>query len=209
VAEGDVVSRLTALRAAGGAVCLALAVFAVLLARDVWHVHTGLATGDARDRLTPVDTRSWSADTLVPGGLARSVLGVGDDLAFRALMARGRTMTAPATNDQARRRRFPVEEALALEEQDPDRVRASQAANLLGIFYSTDPNEPNRPAAQKALAEFVTAVRLDPTNETAKSNLELMLEQSAADRLRGRKGASAGEAPGNAGAGRRQGGNGY
>jgi hypothetical protein len=203
------VSRATFVRAVGGTACLALAVFAVLLARDVWHVSGALVAGDRRAQVAKIEGRAWSAETTVPFDLARRLLGVRDDLAFRSTVAQAHSMTAVPTNDAARRRRLPVEEALVIEESDANRTRASEAANLLGVIYSTEPNEPDRSAAEKALAEFVKAVALDPGNETAKANLELLLQQSSGDQLRGRKGASAGEKPGKSGAGRRAGGNGY
>jgi hypothetical protein len=202
-------SRATAARTAGGIVCLLLAVVAVLLARDVWHVHSALVNGDARSAVVRPDDRTWSARTTVPFDLATRVLGVRDDVAFRALVARARTMTAPPPNPEAQRRRAPVEQALAVAETDPDHVRASEAANLLGVLYSTDPNEPDQSAAERALAEFTKAVQLDPGNETAKANLELLLQQSSGSQLRGRKGAASGELPGQSGAGLRKGGNGY
>jgi hypothetical protein len=209
VAAGDGMSRATAARAAGGIVCLVLAVAAVLLARDTWHVHSALVDGDLRAAVTPVDQKTWSADTTVPFDLGSRLLGVRDDLAFRQLVARAHAVSAPPANPQAQRRRAPIEEALAVTESDPDHVRASEAANVLGVLYSSDPSLPGRPAAEKALAEFTNAVRLDPNNETAKANLELLLQQSSGDMLRGRKGAASGELPGNNGAGLRAGGNGY
>jgi hypothetical protein len=202
-------SRATAARTAGGLACLLLAAAAVLLARDVWRVHSALVNGDARAAVVQPDQQTWSAETTMPFNLARRLLDVRDDLAFRALVAHAATMTAPPPNPAAQRRRAPVEEALAVAETDPDRARASEAANLLGVLYSTDPNQPGQSAAQKAVAEFTKAVQLDPGNETAKTNLELLLQQSSGDQLRGRKGAASGELPGQNGAGLRAGGNGY
>ena len=199
----------TAARAAAGIVCLALALVAVLLARDVWHVESALRTGDARVQVTPIDPSAWSAHTTLPFDVARRLLGVRDDLDFRMSLARGRAMTARPSNDAAVRRRLPVKVALLAHEESRDPVRASEAANLLAVIYSTDANEPDKPAAAKALQEFVKAVGLDPNNETAKANLELLLRQAGGDSLRGQKGASAGEKPGNTGAGRRAGGHGF
>lgn len=202
-------SRRTGIRAAGGLVCLFLAVVAVLLARDVWHVQHALDSGDARANVTPVDPRSWSAATTLPFDLAPRLLGVREDVAFRALLAQARTMKTTPVNDAQTRRRLPVKEALIAAESDSDHVRASEAANMLGVIYSTDPDEPDEPAAQKALEEFAKAVQLDPNNETAKANLELLIQQGSGKTLRGRKGASSGELPGHGGAGRRAGGRGY
>ncbi len=118
-------------------------------------------------------------------------------------------MTGQPANDTDVRRRLPAKEALIIGEGDANHVRAAVAANLLGVIYSTDPSDPSKPSAVKALEQFVTAVELDPNNTTAKLNLELFLRQTSGDQLRGRKGASAGEVPGKSGAGRRAGGHGY
>jgi hypothetical protein len=202
-------SRATAIRGAAGIACLTLATFVVLLARDTWRVESALQSGDTRAQVTPIGTNAWSADVILPFDLARRLLGVRDDLSFRATETLARSMTAQPANDTDVRRRLPAKEALLLAEHDANHARASVAANLLGVIYSTDPNDPDKPAAVKALAEFVNAVALDPNNATAKSNLELFLRQSSGDQLRGRKGAAAGEVPGKSGAGRRAGGNGY
>lgn len=202
-------SRATAIRGSAGIVCSALAVLAVLLARDVWHVQSALRSGDARAQVTPLDPSAWSADTTLPLDAARRLLGVRDDLAFRALVAQARALSARPVNDAQVRRRLPVKLSLLLAENDRDRARASEAANLLAVIYSNDPGGSDRSAAQTSLKEFGNAVRLNPGNETAKRNLELLLRQGGQDPLRGKKGASAGEEPGHAGAGLRQGGRGY
>jgi hypothetical protein len=203
------VSRATAIRGVGGIACLALATLAVLLARDVWRVEGALRSGDVRSQVTAVPAGAWAADTILPFDLARRLLGVRDDLAFRSTEALARTMTGTPANDTEVQRRLPVKEALIVGQGDSNGVRASVAANLLGIIYSTDPSDPSKPSAVKALDQFVLAVELDPNDETAKTNLELFLRQASGDQLRGRKGASAGQVPGHSGAGRRAGGNGY
>jgi hypothetical protein len=206
---GGAVNRATAARAVGGIACLALAALAILFARDVWHVENALRDGDARAQTGAPGAGAWSADTTLPFDVARRLLGVRDDIRFRTTLGRAATMTARPSNDVGVRRRLPVKEALLTAEEDKNRVRASEAADTLGVIYSTDPNDPDKPAAEKALEEFVKAVGLDPDNETAKANLELLLRQAGGNGLRGRKGASAGEVPGKSGAGRRAGGQGY
>ena len=202
-------SSATVARAAAGIACLAVSAVAVLLARDVWHVENAIRDGDARAQVTPIDASAWSADTTLPFDVARRLLGLRDDLDFRTSLTHARAMTARPSNDAEVRRRLPTKATLLAAEEDPNHVRAAAAANVLGVISSTDPNEPDKPAAEKALEEFVKAVRLDPNNVTAKANLELLLRQGAGDNLRGRKGASAGEVPGRSGAGRRAGGRGY
>lgn len=208
-AGGRAMSFATAARAAGGLVCLALAVLAILLARDVWHVQGALQDGDARAQLATVGAGAWSTDTTLPFDLARRLLDVRDDLGFRTTLTQARAISGPPANPAEAARRLPVKAALSAAEADPDHVRASAAANVLGVIYASDPRDSGASPATKALEEFVKAVQLDPNNETAKLNLELLLRQAGSDSLRGRKGASAGEVPGSSGAGRRAGGHGY
>ena len=199
----------SAVRAAVGVACLALAALAVLLVRDAWRLESALHAGDSRAQVAAAGNHAWSADTTLPFGAARRLLGVGDDLEFRSAIAGGRAVSARPASDDEVRRRLPEKAALLRVAKDDDPVRAAAAANLLGVLYSTDPDDPDRTAAERAYPEFVKAVRLDPDNEAAKLNLELLLHQQASDRLRGRRGASAGELPGQSGAGRRAGGKGY
>ena len=92
-----------------------------------------------------------------------------------------------------------------------DRRRGSEAANLLGIlaFADSRPSGPTAPApVDQSVADFQAAVRLDPGNEDAKFNLELLLRQLVAKGIRrglrqhvgrpveGRTGARAAEFPG-------------
>ena len=71
-----------------------------------------------------------------------------------------------------------AEAALSRVTQDPNRAQASQAYNLLGVlefqqaFASTAANEANSTLVQQSLADLQNAVRLDPTDEPAKENLE-------------------------------------
>jgi hypothetical protein len=199
----------TAARAASGVACLALALLALLLARDAWRVESALRAGDSRARLSAAGDGAWSAETTLPSGAVRRLLGVGDDLEFRSAIVAGRAARERPASDADVRRRLPAKAALLHAENDSDDVRAAAAANLLGVLYSTDPDDPDRSAAVKAYEEFAKAVRLDPDNEAAKLNLELVLHQQDADRLRGRKGSASGERPGQSGAGRRAGGHGY
>ena len=68
---------------AGALLCLLLAVVLALLALDVAASSDAIRTGDVRYRVSPEDGGLWRADELVPLDLARNVLGVEDDVAFR------------------------------------------------------------------------------------------------------------------------------
>ena len=64
-----------------------------------------------------------------------------------------------------------------------DLRRGSEAENLLGIlaFADSRPSGPTAPApVDQSVSDFQAAVRLDPGNEDAKFNLELLLRQLVA-----------------------------
>src|SRR5581483_4028108 len=89
--ESDVTVRRWLLLAAAG-VCLALATIAALAAHDAGAWGSSLRAGDIA--LSEGGTPSWRPQELAPLGLARRLLGVDDDLAFRralALFRRART----------------------------------------------------------------------------------------------------------------------
>jgi hypothetical protein len=176
------------------AVCLAVAVGSAFLARDVGRRQVALRSGDvAAADVTPVRRPSWVAAETVPFGLARRLLAVDDDLAFRRAVSLFR---------QAYRRipsfdrslegtsvRVQAETALAHElRTDRDRRRASVAANLLGILAFVDATTANDSSVpvERSVFEFEDAIHLDPGNEQAKANLELVYQQqSVPNTLRG------------------------
>jgi hypothetical protein len=199
-------------RLAAALVCFALAAVAVLLARDAWHWRKALRDGDARAETVATGARSWRADETLPFGVARRLLGIDDDLAYRALITRAIKLAGePADSPEDARARAPVETALARLESSPDRWRASRAAAALGILLYTDPEDRTsaESPADKALERFQLAVRLDPRNDEAKQNLELLLQQARTENPRGRSQAGGGNEAGAGQAGLAPPGSGY
>src|SRR5439155_25822314 len=79
--------------------------------------------------------------------------------------------------------------------RDPDPVRASQAYNLLAVLVFREAYPGNvvvRRLVQESLTDLQNAVRLDPTNEPAKQNLELTLRVLVAVDLEDRQARAAG-----------------
>jgi hypothetical protein len=180
----------------GGAVCLAAAVLLALLARDVGRWPGAIRSGDVA-AASPAQVRqtSWTAGETLPLDPARHLLGLGDDLAFRRAVARFRNayprdadFQRSAAGGQARVR---AETALAKEiATDRNRSRASTASNLLGILALVDvaSAQQSNPSADRSIFAFQSAVRLDPANEQAKRNLELLYQQNAySSSVRGRE----------------------
>lgn len=194
------------LRLAGvAALLIALATLAALLSVDLRAWHDALRAGDARYRAAPAAAR-WRASTRLPSGAARSLLAVGDDLAARRAIrlfrqsygVRGRLDTALQTQGA----RGVAELALADLTRSSDLRRAAQASDLLGVLAFGDfaaGGGRDADQAERAVSAFANAVRLDPSDEAAKFNLELAL------RLFQARGVRPGASPstGGQGAGRR------
>jgi hypothetical protein len=201
-------------RLVAGIACLALAVGTALLARDVWHAEKALRDGDARAGATTVDPDVWTAAETMPFDIAAEVLGIEDDLAYRALITRAIELARkPARSPEQARTRAPTEAVLrSLVQDDRYPRRAAQASHLLGLLVYSDPEDPVERVetpAQKAIGHFETAVLLDPGDEDAKRNLELMLQQERSESPRGQSARAGGEQPGRGGAGLAPPGHGY
>jgi hypothetical protein len=169
------------------AVCLVLAAFAAMAARDAGEWRTAFRRGDVEAAATGRNASpSRSVEELVPFGLTRGILGVNDDLAFRrgvALFRRAHTgIPSFDTGLQGTALRVQAEATLARAiRADKDATRAAAAENLLGILVvvdSTLPGGASTPIA-RAIFQFQNAIHLDPSNEDAKKNLELIYQLTA------------------------------
>jgi hypothetical protein len=214
-------------RLVAAAVMLAAAVFLALLARDTWHSSRAVADADARAAVEPVSADAWRTDTTLPAAVTRRLLGIGDDVAFRRTAVRAIAMADQLPSPKTAKQRSFVETALArIARADSDPVRAARAADYLGVLLYFDPPTPEQAAnayedpsqsgpssqltpEQKATVQFATAVRLDPTDDNAARNLELMLRLPAPAPHQGSPQAGGGEHFGHKGSGARPPGYGY
>ena len=168
----------------GAAVCFVLAALLVLLAADISRWRNALAADDVRYRSAPGASDLWNREALVPLGVARNVLGVDDDLAFRRAVRAVRLgrLDEPESSDtkvllqraEARERL----EAIAAGGADP--ARRSRALALLGVLLLATPvsdAEEQVAALKAAVANLQGAIALDPDNSDAKFNLEFALRQ--------------------------------
>jgi hypothetical protein len=193
------------------AVLVLLAAFAALLAHDTRAWRTAFHDGDARYVSTPAGSR-WDPSTILPLQLSESVLATGDDVAARRAIRlfriadRARGGLDTALQRQGTRARAELALADVVREAD-EPATASQASDLLGVLafgdFATGGGRDGDQAA-RAVSAFVDAVRLDPANESAKVNLELVLRLFRAHGVRpgaapseggpgtGRRGAGAG-----------------
>ena len=173
-----------------GSACLAAAVLAAAFAHDVRSWSSALDDGDVQLRVDPARRDTWRADTWLPFSAAERALGIGDDLEFRSAL-RYFVLTRPRFGARYRFGGFnrPVEAA----RQSMRRVRASDmevrrrsaAANYLGVLTQEMMQYGDEGPFREALRHFRDAVRIDPTNEEAKFNFELLLQRTASPGNRG------------------------
>lgn len=165
------------------AIALALAVLLALLARDVRRWEESLAEGDRRFQVSPgEDGGLWEPREQTLGGAARGLLAVDDDLRLR-LAGQLFRQSRPRATLQRRPRHL----ALATSSQvafseiqsgDYPRPWRSIAANQIGILALADVLSDSTEAsarARKAVQKFTEAAKLDPANDEAQANLELVL----------------------------------
>jgi hypothetical protein len=197
-------------------VLVALAAIAALLAADLLRVRSAVRHGDREFALGPASA-SWSSGTVLPFDPARRILDIDSDLAFRraarafeAVAAAGSGIDNGASEATARGE---VEGDLAAGSRSGSAARVSAADNMLGILAFADSQRtgPNAPApVEQSVGDFQAAVRADPSNETAKYNLELLLHELAArGSRRGSNGTAGGPSHGRRGAGGGIAGRGY
>jgi NAD(P)-dependent dehydrogenase (short-subunit alcohol dehydrogenase family) len=168
----------------GAAASLALAVALAFLATDVSRWSEALKAGDARYRADPDEPGLWRPDELAPRRLARDVLALDDDLAYRRAVQHLRLarLEGPSVTDPnlSLLRSDAQARLLEIVESDGDGIRRSAAANLMGVvaLVSLVAEEQDRAVLlSTATRSFRRAIALDPSNEDAKYNLELSLQR--------------------------------
>ena len=195
---------------------LAAAVVATLLAADLRSWQDGVRSGDTRFLEQP-GSATWASPAVLPFNLARGMLGISDQITFRqavqsfvAVHALGNGFDNGYSES---RTRADLEVLLTTLARGPDRVRDSLADNLLGIlaFSDSQTRGTSQPApVERAVADFQSAVQLDPANADAKFNLEWLLRQLVPQGARsGNSASQASAAKGHKGTGGGQPGKGY
>ena len=164
-----------------GLLLLAAAAVAAAAAADARSWPGRLRVGDVRYRAAPAAaTDPWDDGA----GPVRGVLGVDDDLrfrravwAYRVAQRRVRESEEALGGTEARAQ---VESLLGgLAESDADPRRRSSAATMLGVLGYEEYARNSRGGGvflQRSLRAFREAIQLDPTNDEAKFDLELLLE---------------------------------
>ena len=172
---------LTAVAVAG---CLVLGRLLFLLALDVARLRSALPADDVR-YLGQAEQQLWAPDQVVPGGIARTLLAVDDDIRFRKAV-RGVRLSHPempgfSDPSYVVHRNEATAWLTDIVQQDDDAKRQSAAANLHGVLTFADAvaDYTNRGRLlEGATGRFRQAINLDPANDEAKHNLELTLSRS-------------------------------
>jgi hypothetical protein len=170
-----------ALVVGGGLLAIAASVALFVLALDVLRWRNHVEAADLRFAAGAGTAGMWEPDTILPAGTSRSLLALDDDLDHRRAVQRFRVSRvgepARSQDDVARRGRLEAELA-RLDRSDPDAARRSRVANLQGALaleLARDDQGQQAVLLRRSADGFRRAVRLDPANEDAKYNLELVL----------------------------------
>jgi hypothetical protein len=203
-------------RIAFAVVLIVLAVIVALLAADVRNWQTGVRTGDLRFSQNP-GYAEWTSTSLLPGDPAKALLGIGNQLAFRNAVKTFVTVNAEGegfdNGYSETRDRAAAEAVLTTLAAGSNKLRDSEADNLLGILAYTDSKQTGIYAptpVERSVSDFQAAVALDPTNDDAKFNLEWLMHELLAHGSRsGQNGDSGSSKTGHNGAGGGTPGKGY
>ena len=169
-------------RLALAALLLALATGAALLAGDVRSWQRTLQRGDAVYESAPGLAR-WNAPVRFPFGLAKSLVGVGDDLATRSAFQQYRVAATSSghyevTPVQAAALRH-AQSSLVPVARSSDPETAAKGRTLLGLLVLGGlAQSADESRVQAAFSDLADAVRANPDDVAAKYDLELLLRLS-------------------------------
>ena len=167
------------------ALAVAFAVLGLLVLGFALQVHrwrSDLRADDLRFEVAPLDEGLWTGPGGPAAGLARRVLGVGDDVRFRAaeqLFVRVHVRSHSYTDETERLAQFGRAQSTlqTLSRDDPSPVRRARASNLLGVLLWEDATSAadNAPLlVRESLGAFRDAIRTFPADSNPKYNLELL-----------------------------------
>jgi CheY-like chemotaxis protein len=171
----------------GAGVCLLLALALGLLARDVVNSRSALSKGDVEYRISPEKTGLWRTRTVVPFGLAVSLLGTEDDVAVRrgvrsVLLARLDDPTVSVSDPRVALLRNDAQarlDAIVADANDPkQRSRAAELLGVVGLARLVSETQDRVALLSATVANLQLAIALDPGNDEAKYNLELALQRA-------------------------------
>lgn len=162
-----------------GFVCLALAAALALFARDVRAWPQAFREGDTLYRAQPAGARPWESPDRIAFRPAERLLDVRDDVAFRRAIRLYQLSRAGASSIGFRGSIAPSEPArrlfLRIDRRGANPRLRSRALNFLGVMSYNGGAFIDASFSRQASRLFRRAILLDPANEEAKFNLELMM----------------------------------
>jgi hypothetical protein len=167
---------------AGVILLVVSAVFLAALAVDVLRVDRQVSAADVRFTSRLDRTVSWAPETLLPAGIARGLLGVGDDVRYRHAVQRFwlSEPRAPVRQFSDVTRRAGAEREIAeLAESSGSAEHQSLLVTMRGgLLLEEARNTPSQREVfvRRAIEQFQRAITLDPTNDDAVHDLELSLK---------------------------------
>ena len=198
--------KVRSIGAAAGVVALLLAaILGVTLAVDLLRAENRVDLADAAFTSGVNQKVTWDAETLLPVGVSRGILGLGDDVTFRNAVQR---FWLSKPRDPLREfgdvtRRSGAERELArLGETDTSAERRAVLLTMRGALLleeARNTTTQRQVFVRRAIEQFRRAVVLDPSNADAVYNLELalkLLRRGGADPAGGGEGRSPLPSPG-------------
>lgn len=196
-------SRRDVLSLAAGVACLAVAAVLVLFARDVRAWPEAFREGDTLYRSKPGGARPWEPPDRIVFHPAERLLAVRDDVTFRRavrLYQLSSDSSLSAAFGSGARPLQPTRRLLRrIESGRGDPRLRSRAANFLGVLTYNSGASIDDSFSRQAARLFRRAIMLDPANEEAKFNLELMMYTSPEDPSSGDGGGGGGRSQPDAG----------
>jgi hypothetical protein len=167
-------------RLAVAALALVVAVLLALFSADLRSWRDAMRAGDVRYAASAGGAPEWHASTILPNALSRRLLAVDDDRTLREAVFAFRRVARTGGGESVlprRQARAAAEARLIEVVSNGSREQASQASNLFGVLTFADALSGKRAATpvERTVAAFREAIRLDPSNDDAKANLELLL----------------------------------
>ena len=170
----------------GAIVAVPAALALALLGFEVLRVPREVAADDVRFQAAPRLPRTlWNELGFLPGRPGARLLGATDDVRSRqtvALFAQVEPAKVAIRGPEleALRGRAQFEVTLRSREDDGDARRRSQHLNLLGVLTMSRFTSSGTEATQilaRGIGAFQSAIEVDPGNEDAKRNLEILLRR--------------------------------
>lgn len=175
--------RVRSMGAAAGVIALLLAaILGVALAVDLLRSENRIAAADAAFTSGLDQKVTWNADTLLPTGISRGVLGLGDDIVFRNAVQRfwlSKPRDPLKEFGDVTRRSGAERELARLGESDASPQRRAVALTMRGALLleeARNTTTQRQVFVRRAIEQFRKAVVLDPSNADAVYNLELALK---------------------------------